>query len=51
MPENLTLKPSTDDDWAMSKALPLAIPLATSKRTTSSTSSFVPIRWAKVPPI
>ena len=51
VPENFTLKPSTEDDCAISRAFPLAMPLATSKRTTSSTSSFTPIKWAKVPPI
>ncbi len=35
----------------MSKAFPLAIPLATSNKTTSSTNSFKPIKWANVPPI
>ena len=35
----------------MSKAFPLAIPLATSKRTTSFATSFVPSKWASVPPI
>ena len=51
MPENLTLKPSTEDDCAMSKAFPFAMPLATSNKTTSSTNSFVPIKCARVPPI
>ena len=51
MPENFTLNPSTDEDWAISKAFPFAMPLVTSKRTTSLTSSFKPIKWAKVPPI
>ena len=44
VPENFTLKPSTDDDWAISRAFPLAIPLATSKRTTSFTNSLTPIK-------
>ena len=44
MPENLTLKPSTDEDCAISRAFPLAIPLATSNKTTSSASSLVPIK-------
>jgi len=35
VPENLTSNPSTDEDWAISKAFPFAMPLATSKRTTS----------------
>ena len=43
-PENLTLNPSTDEDCAISKAFPLAIPLATSKRITSEASSFKPIK-------
>ena len=51
MPENFTLKPSTEEDCAISRALPLAIPLATSNKTTSSTNSFVPIKCASVPPI
>ena len=51
MPENFTLKPSTDEDCAISSAFPFAIPLATSNKTTSSTNSFVPIKCAKVPPI
>ena len=51
VPENLTLKPSTDDDWAISSAFPFAIPLAISKSTTSLAISLVPIKWAKVPPI
>jgi hypothetical protein len=51
VPENFTLNPSTDDDWAISRAFPLAKPAATSKRTTSFATSLVPIKWAKVPPI
>ena len=43
MPENFTLKPSTDDDWAISRALPLAIPLATSKRTRDGGAEIVKV--------
>ena len=51
IPENFTLKPSTDEDCAISSAFPFAIPLATSNKTTSFTNSFVPIKCANVPPI
>ena len=50
VPERLILKPSTGEDWAISKALPFAIPSATSKRTMSP-NSFKAIKCANVPPI
>ena len=33
-----------EDDWAISKALPFAIPLATSNNITSFANSFIPIK-------
>ena len=51
MPKNFTLNPSTEDDWAISNALPFAIPAATSNKTTSDATSFSPSRCANVPPI
>ena len=50
VPNKLILKPSTGDDWAISKALPLATPAATSNKTTLP-NSFKAIRCANVPPI
>ena len=44
------LKPLTGDDCAISSALPLAMPTATSNKTTSA-NSLSAIRCAKVPPI
>ena len=40
-----------DEDFFDTKAFPLAIPAATSNKTTSETNSFRPIRCARVPPI
>ena len=51
VPLNFTSKPSTEDDCAISNALPFATPGATSNNTTSETSSLSPIKCASVPPI
>ena len=51
VPLNFTSKQSTEDDCAISNALPFATPGATSNNTTSETSSLSPIKCASVPPI
>ena len=42
MPDNFTLKPSTEDDCAISNAFPLATPAATSNNTISEATSYNP---------
>src|SRR5262249_45927917 len=50
VPINFASKPLIGDDCAISRALPWGMPSITSNSTTSP-SSFNPMRWASVPPI
>ena len=50
VPDKFILNPFTGDDCAISRALPFAIPTATSNNTTSP-NSLRAIKCANVPPI